>query len=1004
MIDPRRQKELNRQISELAASYTPEWIFDPTDPDIGSVIAMLFSEQMEGSIDRFGQVIEKYRVELVNLLNIGLLPAYPSKGVCVLSPLQETISGVDVPVGTKLFGDNPLAGDAVVFETQSPLHVTSSQIRDIIEVSGTFGRIVPLRGDASEVVPTGVPVPTISTNDETEPANTDIYLFGFDEKGIENHSLILYHENAFDVPSHTNVLLEFFSPTGASLAGVLTREGAYRFRYYDGQEFVDYDEVTASDGIISLRRDGDSQKLLLPNGRLCDALRIDAARPVNESFDIGNMRIHSYAHDAPADFINNNDNDLPVEECMPFGETASLFDDCYIGCDNIFSHDGAEVTLRFSLAFREKLVTFTPQQEDESLKVVKRKPRRILFTTAHTHVDRIVVEYFNGSGWRRLTSDSGWAQVFDGSVAGDIELTFINPDSWEPFSIGAHTGRCIRLRIESAANCYLQPCIHHMPVISGFTISYRYVENKKIPAYTERISGTDRTELTSALLRGETICAFKPIKYTQNALYLGFDKRIEGLPLNIYLGIRDKVGGKKPVFRFEYSTGRGFSPMRVVDETYGFTKSGVVMAELGEDMARYEVEGLARYWVRAVDVDGVFDDADRPRPVITDILPNAVMVRNERTMEEEEYYIDEAAPNMAFPLPAENILQADVFVNESNLPRATMQSMIEMAPGEVRVHYDRRGDISQFYVLWHEVENFDSSTPSDRHYVIDRLHNAIIFGDGVNVRIPAASPDPAFTVRIKRCDGATGNLPVGAISNMMDRLLYIGDVYNPLPASGGRDMESVYAAVERGAGILNSGGRLVSEADYVREAENFSDMIGRAACLIDEDGSVGDTRRVKVVLLMRDYAAGSWSFDNIAERLKADILRKCEATLMPEHIEISKPLFVAIHIDVWAHTENMKRRFEISAFIRERIAERIEPLPVRDEYGAVSGGWRIGELPTPEQIDIMLHGIRVNATIRRFTATVSYADDHGEHTCELGMLSRQQFMIGVNGRHKVHFL
>jgi hypothetical protein len=426
------------------------------------------------------------------------------------------------------------------------------------------------------------------------------------------------------------------------------------------------------------------------------------------------------------------------------------------------------------------------------------------------------------------------------------------------------------------------------------------------------------------------------------------------------------------------------------------------MTELGEDMAAYEVEGLARHWVRIVDADGVFDDPDRPRPLITDILLNAVMVRNERTMEEEEYYIDEAVPNMAFPLPTDNILQAEVFVNESSLPHSTMQKMIERTPEHVRVQYDRRGDISQFYVRWQEVENFDLSISIDRHYVIDRLHNAILFGDGVNVRIPAASSNPAFTVRAKRCDGAICNLQEGAISVMMDRLLYIGDVYNPLPTSGGRDMENVYAAVERGAGILNSGGRLVSEADYVREAENFSDMIGRAACMIGSDGA-GGAHRAMIVLLMRDYAAGSWSFDNIAERLKANILQKCEATLMADNIEISKPLFVAIDIDVWVSTENMKRRFEISALIRDKISERIEPLPVHDEYGAVNGGWHIGELPTPEQIDIMLHGIRVNATIRSFTATASYTDAYGEHTCELGKLRKQPFMIGVNGRHKVHF-
>jgi hypothetical protein len=312
-------------------------------------------------------------------------------------------------------------------------------------------------------------------------------------------------------------------------------------------------------------------------------------------------------------------------------------------------------------------------------------------------------------------------------------------------------------------------------------------------------------------------------------------------------------------------------------------------------------------------------------------------------------------------------------------------------------------------VRWNEVENFDASIAVDRHYVIDRLRNVILFGDGVNVRIPEASSNPAFTVRLKRSDGASGNMPAGAVSNLLDRVLYIGEVSNPLAMSGGRDPENVYAAVERGASILNSGGRLVSESDYTREAENFSDMIGRARCLIDGDaGNAGGERKVRIVLLMRDYAEGSWSFDTVSERLRDVILRKCEATLHPEHIEITEPLFVKIGVDVWVHTEDIKHRFEIAALIREKIAERIEPLPRDGGYGDRAGdsavGWRIGEVPNSGQIDIMLHGIRMKASIRRFTATATYADAAGAHVCELGQLEKQPFMIGINGQHKVHFL
>ncbi|MDR1029181.1 MAG: hypothetical protein LBL63_07155, partial [Clostridiales Family XIII bacterium] len=228
-IDARQKEDLHAQIAELAVSYTPEWIFDPNDPDIGSVLAMLYADQMAGNVDRLNQVIEKYRVELVNLLNIGLLPAYPAEGVCVLNPIQDTIPGIDVPAGAKIFGGGSSEG-AIIFETRTPLHVTSARIRDIIEVSGAFGRILPLLGNAAPAYPTGLERSAPPEDEDAPAVVRDIRLFDFEGKGVETHSLLLYHENVFDVPSRTGVLIEAFSPAGESLAETFAARDRYRFR------------------------------------------------------------------------------------------------------------------------------------------------------------------------------------------------------------------------------------------------------------------------------------------------------------------------------------------------------------------------------------------------------------------------------------------------------------------------------------------------------------------------------------------------------------------------------------------------------------------------------------------------------------------------------------------------------------------------------------------------------------------------------------------------------
>ena len=43
-------EDIRRRIRHLAESYTPEWKFEENDPDIGSVIAMIYTEQMEDNV------------------------------------------------------------------------------------------------------------------------------------------------------------------------------------------------------------------------------------------------------------------------------------------------------------------------------------------------------------------------------------------------------------------------------------------------------------------------------------------------------------------------------------------------------------------------------------------------------------------------------------------------------------------------------------------------------------------------------------------------------------------------------------------------------------------------------------------------------------------------------------------------------------------------------------------------------------------------------------------
>src|SRR5207247_8882193 len=61
---------------------------------------------------------------------------------------------------------------------------------------------------------------------------------------------------------------------------------------------------------------------------------------------------------------------------------------------------------------------------------------------------------------------------------------------------------------------------------------------------------------------------------------------------------------------------------------------------------------------------------------------------------------------------------------------------------------------------WSRVDDFTHSGPDDRHYTLDALLGEIVFGNGLNGRIPQTS-QRIKALYYKTSRGPQGNLPAG---------------------------------------------------------------------------------------------------------------------------------------------------------------------------------------------------------------------------------------------------
>ena len=219
IIDPRTPADLRREIAALAASYVPEWNFDPDDPDVGATIALIFANQMGENIRRLNQVMGKYHTEFVNMLNISLLPASPASGMAVVELIRDTVPGIDLPHGTKLVaqGGGP-DSEPIIFETVSDVYITNARLTDILSISGTFGKIIPILGGSRrvELVPArSAPAPQ---EEAPAPGAPPVSLFDYSAPGVERNALLIYHKTVFRTPPGVQVAVRPVDAAGGSAA------------------------------------------------------------------------------------------------------------------------------------------------------------------------------------------------------------------------------------------------------------------------------------------------------------------------------------------------------------------------------------------------------------------------------------------------------------------------------------------------------------------------------------------------------------------------------------------------------------------------------------------------------------------------------------------------------------------------------------------------------------------------------------------------------------------
>ena len=197
---------------------------------------------------------------------------------------------------------------------------------------------------------------------------------------------------------------------------------------------------------------------------------------------------------------------------------------------------------------------------------------------------------------------------------------------------------------------------------------------------------------------------------------------------------------------------------------------------------------------------------------------------------------------------------------------------------------------------------------------------------------------------------------------------------------------------------MNSRYKLVSENDYIRYCLEYSDSIDKARVITGTTiEGYTNPADISVVLLMKDYADGAFSFHRIAAPLHRDILKKCELTISEDRLHIIEPIFVEVSVSVWAMVMDMDDSFEVLNEVKSVLSDFLDP--VKSDK---SDGWDIGVLPKESQVLMRLGFLRSKAIIQRVTMIGRYIDAEGVHEMDTREIEISPFMVVKSGEHKVY--
>ncbi|MFZ5475676.1 MAG: baseplate J/gp47 family protein [Myxococcota bacterium] len=259
-------------------------------------------------------------------------------------------------------------------------------------------------------------------------------------------------------------------------------------------------------------------------------------------------------------------------------------------------------------------------------------------------------------------------------------------------------------------------------------------------------------------------------------------------------------------------------------------------------------------------------------PPYTHVLLNTINCVNLVNVRQERY------SGLGVPNQVIQLRRAPIYLHDAEGERKVFKNT-ELFP-DIKVYAE--GEDGQT-LEWTRAPDASLLTAGkdDRIFVVDPVEGTLTFGNGIRGRmLPVGSANVMVDI-YRFVPGAKGNVGAGEVT-VVEGYADLVKVDNLLPASGGRDAETIEEIIRRAPSLLTSRDRAVTRTDFSIIATEASGEVARASC----DGRIGDDGTVEVVMLPRrregELFPDPFLATGLRDHVQGYLKRRCLINVLPK--------------------------------------------------------------------------------------------------------------------------